>query len=634
MAFLICWFIVILQFLWMYVQELTGRGLELIVIGKIIYYAAMSFVPLALPLGILLGSLIFFGNLGERLELLAIRAAGISLLRLFYPLFTVVVALAVGLFFFENTYMIKAQVKMWTLIYSARASSLELELPEGTFYRGLDGYSIFVKKRSKEHEGRMEDIMLYQYNGSNLKTRIIRADSGRIVMDKEKTYLTWRLYNGQCFQNLETDVPYNSNKPISHGRERFKYKEIVIPFDANFKEMDQKEFSSLYIGKRLNELETIIDSTRHQIDSIRTESGTSLLKLNKSQRYKKQTSLLDKESLTWIDSIQELTEQDFSDKVVHIKPDSIFLGMSIRDSLAIVRKASSDISYIRSDAYNSLYNDKGTYHTFRTNSEEWHRKFTYPVACIIFFLIGSSLGTIIRKGGIGMPTILSIIFFLIYYVLNTFGHNMIVKEAISVPKGAWLSTFILLPIGLMLMYQAIHDSSVLNLDTYINAINRLLGKEHVREYIYKEIVFEEADYQGARQKLKTLTLEAKSLEQSPIFSSNILKLWFIDQDEISKLKVYSEKVNLLVEELSNTKEPMLISELMEVPVIPKQLVWWFSNKAYWRLALLSLLPLSLVLSLYLINRRKNIIKIIKKTSHSLQTIDLLLESPNFGGEKQ
>ncbi len=614
-----------MQFLWMYVDELVGKGLELWVIGQVIFYAAMSFVPMALPLGILLASLIFFGNIGERLELLAMKAAGISLYRILAPLLGIVVFLSVSLFAFENTYMIKSQVKMWTLIYSAKSKALELEIPEGSFYSGIPGYSIFVKKRDKKHIGRMEDVMIYDFNGGTQKTRIIRADSGRIVMNKDKTFITWRLYNGQSFQNLDENIDYRSAKPISHARERFAYKEILVPFNANFKKKDDKDMGSLYIGKNLRQLETVIDSAALLVDSIRTTASNSLSELNISQRYQKvfRSSEVDSTMLT---RNQALSAEDFQASELTINPDSIFNGLDVRDSLRLVRTASSYLSYVRSDASNSLYLDETAYHTFRTNSQEWHRKFTFPVACLVFFLIGAPLGAIIRKGGIGMPVVVSIAFFIIYYIINTFGHNMIVSQTISVELGMWLSTMVLLPIGLFLTYQATRDSTIFNTDAYANFFTKLLGIKEHRKFINKDILIKEADYSVGLEQTHQLQQSLNKVMTSELMNSKLIKLWTLDADQFSQINKLSLELEDLVSYLSDTQDIMLTAHLRDLPFIRPEFTQFLPKQKSLRLLLAICLPLSLPLSTIILRRRKVTKRTLSVSNQLLNKIDLALKT--------
>ncbi len=612
-----------MQFLFVYVDELVGKGLGIWVISRIVFYAALTVIPLALPLGILLGSLIFFGNMGERLELLALKASGTSLYRIFSPLSAIVLCCSVGLFVFENTYMIDAQVRMWTLIYSAKGAALELEIPEGAFYNGIDGYSIFVKNRDKKHAGRMNDIMIYDFNGSIHRSRIIRADSGRIVINNDKTFLTWRLYNGQSFQNLDEVEDYRSDRPITHARERFTYKELVVPFDMNVKLQDQKNFSNLYIGKDLNELEVVIDSAKYLMDSIRTKSSKTLSEQSVAQRYSQSFRSCELDSL-YKPKNTVLTQEQFQESSLSINPDSIFNNLTVRDSLRIIRQASSNLSYMRSDASNSLYLDESAYHTFRTNSQEWHRKFTYPVACLLFFLIGAPLGSIVRKGGIGMPVLISILFFISYYIIDTFGRNMIAREVFSVELGMWLNAIILLPIGVFLTFQAGRDSTVLNVDAYRKFFARLLGKREQRTYIYKAVIIKEADYTQGLEELQLLKAKITRLLNSVLMQKGAWHVWFSSQKDRLFIDEVSDDLERLVDNLSNTEDIMLGSNLRDLPVLRKGFAAFLPKSKVLLLLLLVLLPISSLLYFILNKQVKEIRSSLKQIDKILDEIDVIL----------
>ena len=268
MSFAVCWFIVVMQFLWRYIDELVGKGLSGFMLLKIIFYAALSFIPMSLPLGILLASLMTLGNLGERLELLALKASGIRLYRIIRPIMLLVVAMACGLFYFQNDLMIRAQVRMWTLVITAKYAAPEMEITPGVFYTGIPGYSLYAKSRDAG-TGLMHRMMVYDMSRGYLNPRIIRADSGRLVMDKSKKFLVLKLYQGQSFENIQTQSYNTVSEPVPYMLPHFDYSETFIPFDANIKMQDEGELSSMYVGKNLHQLQVSIDSIRPILDSTR-----------------------------------------------------------------------------------------------------------------------------------------------------------------------------------------------------------------------------------------------------------------------------------------------------------------------------------------------------------------------------
>lgn len=600
MSFLICWFIVLLQFLWRYMDELVGKGLGLWVVGQTIFYAAMSFLPLALPLGILFASLMFFGQIGERLELLAMKASGVPLYRIMAPLFTTVLLLAVGLFYFQNTYMITSQVRMWTLLYSARFANPELEIPERVFYNGIPNYSIYVGQRDKLNPGRMHNLMIYDLSGGNEKTRIIRADSGRIVMDKGQTYLTWKLYGGQSFENMSTPETPSDPQPTSYAKERFAYKEIVIAFDANFKMQDESDMRNRFVGKNLEQLNYAIDTTTMRIDSIRTSRAKELIELNDRQIYNFDLPSRFDTTEYAVERRAEILGNDTLSTAISL--DSILRGANLQDSLRIMRSALASLQQIAAESDSRLYQDKEAFFYYRTNRQEWHRKFTFPVACLVFFFIGAPLGAIIRKGGVGIPVIVSVGFFVFYYSIDTLGHNMINAEKLGVVPGMWMSTFILLPIGVYLTWEATRDSAAMNTEAYVVFFRRLLGTAQVRKIDFPELSLQEVNYPKVLADIEALQAEAKQLLEMPWYKDSLwhkrmnLAGWIYSPTEELMERCY-HRLEDLVKDMLYTQVTMERAKLQDLPVLmmrifPKRLN--DTKQLRWGLALLSfVLPISL-----------------------------------------
>lgn len=623
MSFLLCWLIVVMQFLWRYVDELVGKGLDVFIIAQILFYAAMSFLPMALPLGILLGSLMFFGNMGERLELLAMKASGMSLYRMMLPLFFAVSLLAVGLFAFQNDFMITSQVRMWTLLYSARFSNPELEIPERVFYNGIDGYSIFIKGRDRQHAGRMLDLMIYDHSQGSDKARIIRADSGRIVMDSGKTYITWRLYNGQSFENLE-EPEYMEATPTPRAIESFSFKEIVIPFDANFRKQGEEELSKLFIGKNLNQLQAAIDSTGLVLDSIRTFTEEALTNKDFSQRYSHSMPSLSDTS-TWAkQQLEALNIDEPLQRKVNI--DSLIYLPTLGDTLRMLTRSISDLRMVESEADGRLYSDRDVFNTFRTNGQEWHRKFTLPAACLVFFFIGAPLGAIIRKGGIGMPVVASVLFFIIYYIIDTFGFNMTKNESVSVAFGMWLSALVLFPIGAFLTYKASLDSTSLNVETYVNLWKRLTGT-YVPVRVVEPIEGEcEPNYQTVLSEARVLLAESEDLLASKLMNSSIVHVLVNGQKySHAPVSVY-QHVEALADKLRRVNHPLILTKTNDLPLLPKRLAPFGLPSTRGRgILLLTLLPISLPLLLLLRIHRERLHSGLRAMNTALSELIPLLE---------
>lgn len=575
MTFLICWFIVLMQFLWKYVDELVGKGLSTWVIGQTVFYAALNLVPLALPLGILLASLMFFGQIGERLELLAMKASGLPLYRIMAPLFVTTSLLALGLLYFQNTYMITSQVKMWTLLYSARYAKPELEIPEGVFYNGISGYSIYVGHRDQEHPGRMLNVMIYDHKDGNEKTRIIRADSGRIVADASQTFLTWKLYKGQSFENMTTPTSALDERPSTFAKERFSYKEIVILFDSSFKMQDEGEMRSKFVGKNLSQLEYAIDTVTRSIDSIRHEASEQMMAIQEQQSYS--YALPSRFDTTQLAQAERRRILEESHQEAPLDVDSLMRRMSLADSVNLYRQAASTLLQIRNESESRLYIDKQAFFDYRTNRMEWHKKFTFPVACLVFFFIGAPLGAIIRKGGLGMPIIASVIFFIIYYIIDTFGHNMISSEQMGVVMGMWISSFVLAPVGIFLTWQATRDSASLNMEAYIVFFRKLFGTARVRKIEVRELILEEVNYLQAKEAVAQLRGRISELLADPdlVASWQIKRLLFSEQltaPSEGRSRALSASLEALIAELRNSSERMIIAKLQDMPILTPQLM--------------------------------------------------------------
>lgn len=267
MTFFICLFIVLMQFLWKYVDELVGKGLGIDVIAELFMYAALTMVPMALPLSILLASLMTFGNLGERFELTALKASGISLLHTMKPLIILMAFVVVGAFFFQNNVLPVAQAKMWTLLYSMRQKSPELDIPEGAFYDQIPGFNLYVKEKNHD-TGTLYDVIIYDVSRGFENTRVILADSGHMEVTPDKTHLYFTLHSGEMFENLRENTGNTQSSNMPYRREQFNTKQFLIAFDANFNRMDDSNMRNQYVGKNMSELQATIDSVQQRLDSV------------------------------------------------------------------------------------------------------------------------------------------------------------------------------------------------------------------------------------------------------------------------------------------------------------------------------------------------------------------------------
>ena len=458
-TFFICLFVVLMQFLWKYVDELVGKGLEFSVLAQFFYYAALSLVPMALPLAILLSSLMTFGNFGERLELLAMKAAGISLFRIMRPFIAFITLVCIGAFFFSNNAMPVIQTQLYTLLYSMRQKTPDVDIPEGSFYRGISGYNIYVREKDPKRQ-LMKNLMIYDFSNGFENAQVMAADSGRMSVSADKRTLILDLYSGESFENLRNQS--NSMVTVPYRRESFAFKEILIEFDSNFSMADASVASNKYMAKDLAALTYSVDSLKHKVDSLANHNFMEYRGsyFNRSIYDFKPVS---RDSLASYEqySIDELW------KALSLEQKSKIFDRFV--SWADRQKAGEEFSAMESFTYAK---------SMRRHDIERHRKFTLSFACLVFFFIGAPLGAIIRKGGLGMPVVISVVLFVIYYIIDNMGYKMAREGVWHVWCGIWLSTAVLFPFGVFLTYQAATDRIVsLTELTVVKAIVKFFKKK-------------------------------------------------------------------------------------------------------------------------------------------------------------
>ena len=414
MTFCICLFIVLMQFLWRYIDDLVGKGLGVDVISELFFYAALTMVPMALPLAILLASLMIFGNLGENFELTAMKASGISLLRTMAPLIVLMVLIAAGAFFFQNNVLPIAQTKMYTLLYSVRQKSPELEIPEGVFYDQIPGYNLFIEHKNRD-TGVLYDMMIYDVSRGFENSSIILADSGKMSFTADKTHLFLELWSGESFENLKDAATGMKNVP--YRRETFDVKEIMVTFDSNFNRMDEQGMRNQYVGKNMAELRATIDSVQQRVDSLGMEYSNSLRETPHMNimPYRISSDTTGTRIRTPNPSVKMARAMDV---------DSVFRGSSSGVGINYLQTALAKSQRNKQEyEYRSLTMADDT-RTIRRHSIELMKKFTLSFACIIFFFIGAPLGAIIRKGGLGTPLVISVFLFIFYYIIDNMGYKL------------------------------------------------------------------------------------------------------------------------------------------------------------------------------------------------------------------
>lgn len=453
-TFFICSFILIMQFLWLRIGDLVGKGIPISVLAELFFYAWLSLIPMALPLAILLASLMTFGNLGEKLELLAMKSAGVSLFRVMRSLMVFIALVCVGAFVFSNDVIPIAQKKMWAILFSIRHKSPELNIPVGEFYSEINNMRLYV--RGKDHEtGALLNVMVYDFANGFDKASVTTADTAYVKMTEDKKNLKLTFVNGEMFENLKQGKSFKS-KNVPYRRETFKTREILLDFDANFNEMDDNFLNNQHVAKNITRLKHDIDSIQVVRDSLRNSFTEELV----------ENKYCEKKFLE-VDTVNELR----TDKVYNA--DSMFAHTRYMYARTIAGNMKSAITSTASDYNykNAVISDSDLFYV--KHSVEWHRKFTLSFACLLFFFIGAPLGAIIRKGGLGMPAVVSVLMFIVYYIIDTFGVKMAKGAVWNIWAGMWLSSAILLPIGIFLTYQAATDSDLFNSDAYKLFFKRL-----------------------------------------------------------------------------------------------------------------------------------------------------------------
>lgn len=630
MTFGICLFIVLMQFLWRYIDDMVGKGLGIPVLGEMFFYAALFLLPMALPLAILLASLMTFGNLGERLELLAMKSAGVSLIHIMRPLMITIGIISIGAFFFQNNAMPVVQVKLYSLLYSMRQKSPELDIPEGVFYGEITGYNVYVKQKDNK-TGLLKDVMIYDYSDGFNNARVIKADSGRLKTSADKLFLVLSLFNGESFENLKNQTGSAGAKvAVPYRRETFGTKEILIEFDANFTRTDESFMQNQYMGKKLNDLQTSIDSMTVRLDSIKDLNAKSVYEMSYRRTFSKpkreEGNQAGSSQVNNTDSLKK--KQD--EPAVIIDFDSLYQAQPASGKAALLVRAKSNIESVKADYYFKAATMGDEAYKVRRHLTEWHKKFTLSFACMVFFFIGAPLGAIIRKGGLGMPVVISVILFIFYYIVDNIGFKMARDGVWEAWEGMWLSSAVLAPLGIFLTYKAVNDSVILNADTYLNALKNLIGKRSGRKVEKKEVIIFTPDYGAILPRLDKLANDCASYLKGHKRWLNYITFWRQGGKDHTAEQL-AEEMDGIIEELANSDQNLLLNKLMDYPVIGgyNQLNANLNGKI--GLALGILIPIGLPIYLLATYQRKLLrhdIQVVQKTSRELEDMIKSLETKN------
>ena len=550
-TFFICLFVLMMQLLWRFIDELIGKGLSMEVLAQFFEYMALMMVPQALPLAILLSSLITFGNLGESSELTAIKAAGISLMQSFRSLIVITVAIMAVSFYFQNNIGPNANMKLMQLLVSMKQKSPELEIPEGIFYDGLPNCNIYVQKKNIK-TGKLYGIMIYRMTDSYEDAAIILADSGMIQSTAEKKHLLLSLWSGEWFENMrESDL--GGSAAVPYRRETFTDKKVLLDFDNNFSLMDAAALSNNAAGKSLSQIRFAIDSLNATYDSI----GRAFWNDTKQMCFPS-PRISKKDSLGQVRAAQT-GKIDIDKRLRKMKIDRQQMVYSA--ALSSVQRETSDLDFKSMMTQN---NER----VIRNHELEAQNKYALALQCIIFFFIGAPLGAIIRKGGLGMPIIISVLVFIVYYILDNSAFRMSRQGSWPIWIGHWLAIAIMSPLAVFVTYKAMNDSMVFNADGWKRFFTRLLGLRAKRSIQGKEVVIEPPHYKQDNETLLQINGEVMEYSRRHNLKSlpNFIKVFF-KYEEDHDIEAISDKLEKVIRDLSNTRDKQVMHLINRYPVL-------------------------------------------------------------------
>lgn len=550
-TFFICQFVLMMQFLWRYVDELIGKGLSLEVMAQFFWYMGLMLVPQALPLAILLSSLITFGNLGESSELTAIKAAGISLMQTFRSLIVVTIVICLCSFYFQNNIGPQANMKLTQLLVSMKQKSPELEIPEGVFYDGIPNCNIYVQKKDMK-TGHLYGIMIYRMTQSYEDAAIILADSGMLQSTADKKHLLLSLWQGEWFENMQSQQ-FAGSAAVPYRRETFIAKQIILDFDAGFNMADAAMLSNNAKGKSLDQINHAIDSITHINDSL----GSVFYDEAKRSYY----------------AIPHLSKADSARAVKRGRTpayniDKRWERLKVDQKRQIITDALGNVQNQVSELDFKSMLTKDNEWIIRMHYIEAINKFTLAFQCLIFFFIGASLGAIIRKGGLGVPVIVSVLVFIVYYILDNSGYRMARIGDWSVWFGKLLAPATLTPVAIFVTYKAYNDSMVFNADLWVSMFRRLLGLRAKRHIAAKEVIITQPHYEQARATLRDIShdITAYAQKHNLISPPNIINVFFRYQPdhEIARINALLEQT---IDDLANTRDMQVLHLINQYPIL-------------------------------------------------------------------
>lgn len=550
-TFFICQFVLMMQFLWRYIDELIGKGLSMEVLAEFFWHMGLMLVPQALPLAILLSSLITFGNMGESSELTAIKAAGISLMQAFRSLIFISVLICLTSLYFQNTVGPNANKQLGLMLMSMKQKSPELEIPEGIFYDGIPNSNLYVQKKDL-NTGKLYGIMIYRMTGSYEDQAIILADSGMLQSTAEKKHLLLSLWSGEWFENMKAQEMAGS-AAVPYRRETFTAKRILLDYDGDFNMGDGSSMSNNASAKSFSKIRHDLDSLKEQYDSI------GRMYYNEDQRMAYALPKVSvKDSLRSMGLVATNT-YNVDSAFSQLTPDR--RRAAVGYALQQVKQRASDLDFkqmITSDGDRLI----------RQHKIEWVRKITLALTCLIFFFIGAPLGAIIRKGGLGLPVLISVLVFIVYYILDNSGYRMARGGMWAIWFGNALAPAVLVPMAVFFTYKATNDSVVFNVDLYTDIFRRFFGLRVKRPIYRKEVVINDPDYASDLERLECITSEIDLYSQSHRLkhAPNWIKVFFRYEPD-HKIEAINEELETVIEDLSNSRDRTIVNHLSAYPIM-------------------------------------------------------------------
>ena len=597
-TFFISLFVLMMQFLWRYVDELIGKGLSIEVLAQFFWYMSLMLIPQALPLAILLASLITMGNIGENSELTAIKAAGISLMQTLRPLIFITCFITVASFYFQNNIGPDSTKNLAQLLNSMKQKSPELEIPEGIFYDGIPQCNLYVQKKDLE-SGMLYGVMIYRMTNSFEDAAIILADSGRLQSTADKQHLLLSLYNGEWFENMRSQE-FAGNANVPYRRESFISKRIVLDFDSGFNLTDASVFSNNAQAKSLKQIFHAVDSMNHVYDSIGRGTRQDLDRMF-SYTYPREVDKNDS-----LEAVKKGLQSTYSF-------DTIVSRLKPSDKLDALQRALNRVQIMTSELeFRQMITSDGD-ELIRKHWLEAVNKFTLSLTCLIFFFIGAPLGAIIRKGGLGVPVIISVLVFIIFYILDNTGFRMARLGAWPIWFGKGLAPAVLIPLASFVTYKANKDSMVFNMDAYRNVFMRLLGLRLKRHVASKEVIINDPDYRRDADRLTVISHQVRAYAYGHhlMRMPNIINVFFRYQPdhEIERISVELEDI---IEDLSNTRDRFIMSYLNQYPIVSLKAHTRPFERKWMNITAVFILPLGIFLYLRMWRFRLRLLTDLRK----------------------